>query len=43
MKVSIIGAGNVGGLTAMRLLEAGVDDLVLVMSYPAWPKAKPLI
>ncbi len=30
MKVSIIGAGNVGGLTAMRLLEAGVDDLVLV-------------
>jgi len=30
MKISIIGAGNVGGLTAMRLAEAGFDDLVLV-------------
>lgn len=30
MKISIIGAGNVGGLTAMRLAEAGFDDIVLV-------------
>lgn len=30
MKISIIGAGNVGGLTAMRLAEAGVGDIVLV-------------
>jgi len=30
MKISVIGAGNVGGLTAMRLLEAGLGDIVLV-------------
>jgi len=30
MKISIIGAGNVGGLTAMRLVEAGFGDVVLV-------------
>ena len=30
MKISIIGAGNVGGLTAMRLAEAGVGDIVLM-------------
>ncbi len=30
MKISIIGAGNVGGLTAMRLAEAGFGDIVLV-------------
>lgn len=30
MKISIIGAGNVGGLTAMRLLEAGIGDIILV-------------
>lgn len=30
MKISIIGAGNVGGLTAMRLAEAGFEDIVLV-------------
>ncbi|MDP3732654.1 MAG: malate dehydrogenase [Candidatus Omnitrophota bacterium] len=29
MKISIIGAGNVGGLTAMRLAEAGFGDIVL--------------
>lgn len=29
MKISIIGAGNVGGLTAMRLVEAGFGDIVL--------------
>jgi len=30
MKISIIGAGNVGGLTAMRLAEAGFGEIVLV-------------
>ncbi len=30
MKISIIGAGNVGGLTAMRLFEAGFGNIVLV-------------
>ncbi len=30
MKVSIIGAGNVGALTAMRIAEAGLADVVLV-------------
>jgi len=30
MKISIIGAGNVGGLTAMRLVEAGIPEVVLV-------------
>jgi len=30
MKISIIGAGNVGGLTAIRLAEAGFGDIVLV-------------
>ena len=30
MKVSIIGAGSVGALTAMRIAEAGLADVVLV-------------
>jgi malate dehydrogenase len=30
MKISIIGAGSVGGLTAMRLAEAGFTETVLV-------------
>ena len=30
MKISIIGAGNVGSLTAMRLAEQGIGDIVLV-------------
>jgi malate dehydrogenase len=30
MKISIIGAGNVGGLAAMRLLESGITELILV-------------
>ena len=30
MKISIIGAGNVGGLTAMRILEEGIADVVLI-------------
>jgi malate dehydrogenase len=30
MKISIIGAGNVGGLTAMRLLQEGAGEILLV-------------
>jgi len=30
MKISIIGAGNVGGLTAMRLAQEGLGDVVLI-------------
>ncbi len=30
MKISIIGAGNVGGLTAMRLAENSIGDIVLI-------------
>jgi len=30
MKISIIGAGNVGGLTSLRLVEAGLGDVLLV-------------
>lgn len=30
MKISIIGAGNVGSLTAMRLAQAGLGDIVLI-------------
>jgi malate dehydrogenase len=29
MKISVIGAGNVGGLTAMRLAEAGLGEIML--------------
>jgi len=30
MKISVIGAGNVGSTTAMRLAEAGLGDIVLI-------------
>jgi len=30
MKIAIIGAGNVGGITAMRIAESGIADVVLV-------------
>lgn len=30
MKISLIGAGNIGGLAAMRLAEAGFDNILLV-------------
>jgi len=30
MKISVIGAGNVGGLTAMRLAEAGYGEISLI-------------
>ncbi|MFH1622878.1 MAG: malate dehydrogenase [Candidatus Omnitrophota bacterium] len=40
MKISIIGAGNVGGLTAMRILEQGIADVVLVDIAKNLAKAK---
>ena len=40
MKISIIGAGNVGGLTAMRILEEGIADVVLVDIAKNLAKAK---
>jgi malate dehydrogenase len=40
MKVSIIGAGNVGGLAAMRILENSIADIVLVDVVPGLAKAK---
>jgi len=30
MKISIIGAGNVGGLTALRLVQEGLGEIILV-------------
>ena len=30
MKISVIGAGNVGGLTAMRLAQDNLGDIILV-------------
>jgi len=30
MKISIIGAGNIGSLTAMRLVQEGIGDIILV-------------
>ncbi len=30
MKISVLGAGNVGGLTAMRLIQEGAGDIFLV-------------
>jgi malate dehydrogenase len=40
MKISIIGAGNVGGLTAMRILEEGIAEVVLVDIANNLAKAK---
>ena len=30
MKISIIGAGNVGGLAALRIAQEGLGDIVLI-------------
>ena len=40
MKISIVGAGNVGGLTAMRILEEGIAEVVLVDIAKGLAKAK---
>lgn len=42
MKISIIGAGNVGGLTAMRILEEGLGEVILIDKIPGLAKAKAL-
>lgn len=42
MKISIIGAGNVGGLTAMRLAESGLGDVVLIDITKGLAKGKAL-
>lgn len=40
MKISIIGAGNVGGLTAMRLAESAIGDIVLIDIAPGLAAGK---
>ncbi len=40
MKISIIGAGNVGGLTAMRLIELNIGDIVLIDAIKGLAEAK---
>ena len=40
MKISIIGAGNVGGLAAMRLAQEGAGDIFLIDIAPGLAKAK---
>jgi len=42
MKISIIGAGNVGGLTALQLCSLGFDEIVLVDVAPKLAYAKAL-
>jgi len=39
-KVSVIGAGNVGGLTAMRLLDEAIADIFLIDIAPGVARAK---
>lgn len=41
-KISIIGAGNVGATTAMRLAETGMFDLALIDVIPGMPVGKAL-
>jgi len=40
MKITIVGAGNVGATCAMRLLEAGFADIVLVDIVESFAKGK---
>lgn len=42
MKISIIGAGNVGGLSAMRLLEENLGEIVLVDAAKGLAQGKAL-
>lgn len=42
MKISIIGAGNVGGLTAMRLAASGLGDIVLMDTIKGLAEGKAL-
>ncbi|MFH1578237.1 MAG: malate dehydrogenase [Candidatus Omnitrophota bacterium] len=40
MKISIIGAGNVGGTTALRLSLLGFKEIILIDSVPGLARAK---
>jgi malate dehydrogenase len=42
MKISIIGAGNVGAMTASRIIDAGLADTVLIDIVPGLAKGKAL-
>jgi len=42
MKVTIIGAGNVGALTASRIIDEGLADVVLIDIVPGLAKGKAL-
>jgi len=42
MKISIIGAGNIGSLTAMRLAEGGMGEIILVDIVPGLAQGKSL-
>lgn len=42
MKISIIGAGNVGSLTAMRLAQEGIGDIILIDIVRGLAQAKAL-
>ena len=41
-KITVVGAGNVGGTVAQRLLEQGLYDVVLVDIVPGMPQGKAL-
>ncbi|MFH1645925.1 MAG: malate dehydrogenase, partial [Candidatus Omnitrophota bacterium] len=40
MKISVIGAGNVGATCAMRILESGIANVVLLDKYEGVAKGK---
>ncbi len=42
MRIAIIGAGNVGAMTASRIIDAGLADLVLIDIVPGLAKGKAL-
>lgn len=42
MKIAIIGAGNVGAMTALRIIDAGLADVVLIDIVPGLAKGKAL-
>ena len=42
MKIAVIGAGNVGAMTASRIVDAGLADVVLVDIVPGLAKGKAL-
>ncbi len=42
MKIAVIGAGNVGAMTASRIIDAGLADVVLIDIVPGMAKGKAL-